>query len=159
MEAGRSNSGFKGTRLTRNGRYSESNRVYHVTTTTFERKRLFRCLECGRFAILAMRAQAIAGNATTLAFVVMPDHLHWLLRLTGNSTLPSIMNSVKSGAARRITRHHGRPERVWQKGFYDRAIRCEEDLEDVARYIVTNPLRAGLVKSLSQYPLWDAIWV
>jgi hypothetical protein len=48
---------------------------------------------------------------------------------------------------------------VWQKGFYDRALRSDEDVAAVARYIVANPLRAGLVDSVREYPFWDAIWV
>ncbi len=48
---------------------------------------------------------------------------------------------------------------LWQKGFHDRALRREEDLVTVARYVVANPLRAGLVEKLGDYPLWDAIWV
>ena len=38
-------------------------------------------------------------------------------------------------------------------------LRKEEDILEIARYIVANPLRAGLVKKLNDYPLWDAIWV
>lgn len=49
--------------------------------------------------------------------------------------------------------------RVWQTGFYDRAIRSDEDVADVARYIVANPIRAGLVKSVREYSWWDAVWL
>ncbi|GBH14379.1 REP element-mobilizing transposase RayT [Pseudomonas syringae pv. actinidiae] len=38
-------------------------------------------------------------------------------------------------------------------------MRNEQDMAGLARYIVANPLRAGLVKKLGDYPLWDAIWV
>ena len=31
--------------------------------------------------------------------------------------------------------------------------------KDVARYIVANPLRAGLVKKLADYPFWNAVWL
>ena len=48
---------------------------------------------------------------------------------------------------------------VWQQGFHDRALRREDDLVKVARYVVANPLRAGLVRKYGDYPLWDAIWV
>jgi REP element-mobilizing transposase RayT len=51
----------------------------------------------------------------------------------------------------------GRP--VWQNGFHDHALRQEEDLAEVARYIVANPLRAGLVERLGDYPHWHAIWL
>ena len=42
---------------------------------------------------------------------------------------------------------------------HDRALRRDEDLLAVARYIVANPLRAGLVRRVGDYPLWDAVWL
>ena len=48
---------------------------------------------------------------------------------------------------------------LWQRGYYDRAIRSDEDLPSIARYIVGNPIRAGLVTSVGQYPHWDASWI
>jgi putative transposase len=48
---------------------------------------------------------------------------------------------------------------VWQTAYHDRAIRQEEDLEGIARYIVANPLRAGIVSSVRDYALWDAKWL
>ena len=48
---------------------------------------------------------------------------------------------------------------MWQEGFHDRALRQEADLRKAARYVVANPLRAGLVTDLGDYPLWDAVWV
>jgi hypothetical protein len=38
-------------------------------------------------------------------------------------------------------------------------LRREEDVLSVARYIVVNPLRAGLVARVGDYPLWDAVWL
>ncbi|MGE8112423.1 transposase [Pseudomonas sp. NPDC086566] len=48
---------------------------------------------------------------------------------------------------------------VWQSGYQDRALRREESMVHVARYIVANPLRAGLVRSVRDYPHWDAVWL
>jgi len=48
---------------------------------------------------------------------------------------------------------------VWQKSFYDRAMRTEDDLPALARYIVANPLRAGWVARIGDYSHWDAIWL
>jgi len=48
---------------------------------------------------------------------------------------------------------------VWQRGFHDHAVRREEDLQALARYVVANPVRAGLVQRTGLYPHWDAIWV
>jgi putative transposase len=87
-----------------------------------------------------------------LGFVVMPDHLHWLLLLR-RGELSDVVRRLKGRSARFI----GHP--LWQPNFYDHAIRADEDLRAIARYIVANPLRAGLVKCLGDYPHWDAVWL
>ena len=106
-----------------------------------------------------MRREADVGHAATLAFVVMPDHLHWLMTLTGTRSLSMAVSNMKSRAARNINAVLFRTGPIWQSGYFDRAIRREEDLVDIARYIVANPLRAKLVASIGDYPLWDAVWL
>lgn len=106
-----------------------------------------------------MRREQQAGHAQTLAFVVMPDHFHWLLLLSGSRSLSGCVNTVKSFSSRRINQRLSRHGPVWQTGFYDRAIRRDDDLLQVARYIIANPLRAGIVASVREYPLWDAKWL
>jgi REP element-mobilizing transposase RayT len=94
-----------------------------------------------------------AGFAATLCFVVMPDHLHWMMQLGEMKNLGETVQALKSLTSRKI----GRP--VFQKGYYDHAVRKEEDVKNLARYIVANPLRAGLVGNINDYPHWDAVWV
>ena len=88
----------------------------------------------------------------------MPDHFHWLVELH-NGDLPKLMQVTKSRCARLINNERGFSAPIWQKGYFDRALRREDDLKTVARYIVANPLRAGLVEHIGDYPLWDAIWI
>jgi REP element-mobilizing transposase RayT len=52
-----------------------------------------------------------------------------------------------------------RKGKLWQPAFFDHALRKEENIQQVARYIVANPLRAGLVENIEDYPHWDAIWL
>lgn len=136
----------------RKGRYSESGQIYLVTTATHERTAVFSHLTEARLLIHTMREDARHGSHTTLAFVVMPDHLHWLLQLHKGS-LSTLVGRVKSISARRLG------GRIWQNGFHDRALRHEEDLLALARYVVANPLRAGLVERIGDYPHWDSIWL
>ena len=136
----------------RKGRYSESGQIYLVTTVTHKRVAVFDQLTEARLLISRIREDARRGSHQTLAFVVMPDHLHWLLQLQQGS-LSSLVGRVKSISARRLG------GQVWQKGFHDHALRQEEDLVALARYVVANPLRAGLVERLGDYPHWDAIWL
>jgi len=48
---------------------------------------------------------------------------------------------------------------MWQQGFHDHALRNEENILDIARYVVMNPVRAKLCKRVGDYPFWDAVWV
>ena len=148
-----------GTARTRIGRFSQTNRIYHVNTATLERRPVFASMFNGRQVVNALRCEDQLGGSTTLAFVVMPDHLHWLVQLDGSRSLSETVCIVKSQSARRINALNVTKSRIWQRGFYDRAVRKEDDLLTVARYIVANPLRAGLVNSLGDYPLWDAVWL
>ena len=89
----------------------------------------------------------------------MPDHFHWLLRLVGTEDLSAVMRRVKSISARNPNRVLERDAPVWQPGFHDHGVSTQEGLDAVARYVVLNPVGAGLVRSLRGYPLWDAMWV
>ena len=141
------------------GRRSLANQVYHVSSATVDRKTYFKDIECGRLVVHAMRREHEAGHAATLAFVVMPDHFHWLFSLAGSRRLSVCVNTVKSFSARLINLRLGRCGRLWQTGFHDRAIRRDEDLAGVARYIIANPVRAGIVDTVRDYALWDAKWI
>jgi REP element-mobilizing transposase RayT len=89
----------------------------------------------------------------------MPDHIHGLLSLRGRAALPSVMNTLKGRSGHSINRLLARNGPFWQSGYHDHALRREEDRLATARYVVANPLRAGLVAHLGDYPHWDSIWL
>ena len=94
-------------------------------------------------------------DAELLAWVLMPDHWHGLIRLGDNEPLSRVVQRLKAGAAKAIDA----PAPVWQAGFHDRAIRGERAMVAAARYLVANPLRAGLVEDIGAWPWWDAVWL
>jgi len=141
----------------RRGRFSQPGQIYHITSTTFNREPFFTDLYLGRHFIKAMMNEN--SSVETLAYVLMPDHFHWLLQCGENGDICKSVSRVKSVSAHIINKHLGRSGKLWQDSFHDHAVRKEEDIVHVARYIVANPLRAGLVKSLAEYSLWDAVWI
>ena len=138
----------------RRGRHSEPGRIYHITTVTHERNPAFLPLASARVVVRVLAELHARSRAETLAYVLMPDHLHWLMRLGERADLSSTVAAMKSLSARRLGRG-----RLWQPAFHDHAIRRDEDIRAAARYIVANPLRAGLVEDIGQYPHWDAVWL
>ena len=144
----------------RKGRVSLPNQIYLLTAVTRDRVPIFGDLSCGRIVVRAMRFYVEQRFVESLAFVVMPDHLHWLVQLRAGEQLDRLMRSFKTYTARRINEHRGTDgQGVWQNGYHDHAVRREEDVVALARYIVANLLRAGLVERAGDYPLWDAVWL
>lgn len=136
----------------RKGRVSQTGWAYHITAVTKNRTPYFETLGNGRKVVRELIALQNQGMAETLCYVLMPDHLHWLMILH-KGALPEVMRLLKGRSSRAI----GQP--VWQANYHDHAVRKEEDLHEMARYIVANPLRANLVSRIGDYPLWDAVWL
>ena len=142
------------------GRFSEPGRIYFVTMALAERElSYFSDWRCARCVVAEMRALHDEEILNSLAWVIMPDHVHWLFELKDKMTLSAAVKRFKARSARRVNDYLNRSGTLWQKGFYDHAIREEEDVQGIARYIVANPLRAGLVRHIGNYPLWDAVWI
>ncbi len=142
----------KGYSQLKKGRYSEVNRVYHLVFSTKDRRSVFADFRQARLLVKILKQDEFEGFTKTLAYVVMPDHVHWLVRLE-KGEIPNAVKRIKSIFSQQIN------QRVWNAGFYDHVIRADEDLANVARYIVANPLRSGLVNRVGDYPHWDAIWL
>lgn len=143
----------------RRGRFSHPGLVYLVTTVVRQRKPVFSDFALARLAIGQLRLGDARGRCHTLAFVLMPDHLHWLLQLQ-QGTLSALVGDFKANAAKVVHRALGQSGTpLWQRGFHDHALRRDEDLRAAARYLIANPLRAGLVRRVCDYPHWDAVWV
>ena len=153
----------------REGRHSICHQVYCITTVSRNRDPLFTDIHAARLLVHELRRLYEDGDVTTLAWVIMPDHLHWLLQLKefGNSDgrmnsalqLSGIMKKLKARSALAINRYRCRKGSLWQHAYYDRAGRKDDDIRRIARYIIANPLRARLAQNIGDYPHWDCIWM
>lgn len=91
-----------------------------------------------------------------IAWVIMPNHAHILIRLLNNESLSAVMHSIKSYTAtesNRILNHTGR---FWFKESYDRFIRDEEHFYNTIRYIENNPVKARLCEDPSDWEFGSA---
>ena len=149
----------KGTRCLRNGRTFIEQQVYHVTTTTKNRAALFSSLPSARSVVRSMMRIEKSQIANTWAFVVMPDHVHWLFQLGHQSSLSACVGSMKFQVATSLKKYQHIRHGIWQRGFHDHAVRTDENLVAIARYIVANPIRVGIVTKIGDYPHWYSIWV
>ncbi|MGH9256046.1 MAG: hypothetical protein ACRD3C_15915 [Vicinamibacterales bacterium] len=69
---------------------------------------------------------------------------------TTRSDLRKFVKGAKQSSGQVYARTH--EERLWDEGYHDRVLRRDTDVREVARYIVWNPVRAGLASTPAQYP-------
>lgn len=86
-----------------------------------------------------------AGERYSLfAWVIMPNHVHMLLRQLRDYSLSKIVHSFKSYTALQANRVLGRTGQFWMREPFDRYIRDQKHFDATVRYIENNPVKAGL---------------
>ena len=90
------------------------------------------------------------------AWVVMPNHVHALVRPLGAHTLDSILKSWKGFTAREVNKIIGRTgTSFWAHEYYDHWLRDEDEKARLMAYIHDNPVKAGLCERPEDW-LWSS---
>jgi REP element-mobilizing transposase RayT len=147
-----------GSAALRRHRLSRDGQIYLVTFVTRERRTLFLQADAAGSCVAALTDERSWQRSRLLAWVLMPDHWHGLIELGARESLSHLVPGLKSCSSRRVRRALPAIGSVWDSGFHDRAVRGEDDVQDLARYVVLNPVRAGLVRRAREYPYWGAVW-
>jgi len=90
------------------------------------------------------------------AWIIMPNHVHLLLRMCDGCDLAGLMKRIKGVSARKINQLTGRSGPVWQADYFDRYIRDAEHFDKVFRYIENNPVAAGLTSTPEDWEFGSA---
>jgi putative transposase len=132
--------------------YREPGRTFSVTVGTAPRFPFFADVALGLECVSLLKRICADTMARGYAYCLMPDHVHLLIGVGNRRSIGAIVGGWKS-LCYQARRRRGYAERFWQRSFYDHALRREEDVRVVARYILENPVRAGLVRDSFEYPL------
>ncbi|MCW8806584.1 MAG: transposase [Rhodanobacter sp.] len=138
----------------RKGRVSLPGQVYLLTTVTADRTPYFLDPRLARATCRLMMEPRTWGDAQALCWVLMPDHWHDLIELGERDDLSLVMNRFKSLASKQHVQGMRNPI-TWARGFHDHALRHDGNIRAAADYIITNPVRAGLVEHVNDYSYWD----
>lgn len=131
---------------------------YFVTICTHQRRFLFDSADYR--TIIEQQWQKIPAtkSATTVRldeWIVMPNHFHGILVILDglpidaprptkaiSGSIGSLVGTFKSSATKRINNKFGKyGDSIWQRGYYDRVIRNERQLNATRQYIIDNPAR------------------
>lgn len=92
-----------------------------------------------------------------LAWVVMPNHVHICFQQSRGWPLAKIVQSWKRHSGRRVNATNQSSGKTWEKDYFDRAIRTEEQLRHTLAYIEGNPVKARLVGRPTDWR-WSSAW-
>jgi REP element-mobilizing transposase RayT len=130
--------------------YSKEN-TYFVTTCTLDRRKVFVSDDFCAISRDELFALSESFGFATDAYVFMPDHVHWLCEAQREgASLTRFVSMFKQRTG--FAWHQRAGGRLWQKGYWERVLRQNENSLSIARYIVENPVRAGLVRDARDYP-------
>ncbi len=102
----------------------------------------------------ALRASWLAARSRhpheVIAVVVLPDHLHAVVRPLDDTNYSTLLQELKKGFTRRVC--EGRRSSPWQPRFWEHTIRDTSDLQRHIDYLHLNPMKHGWVSRLCDWP-------
>ena len=131
-------------------------RTFFVTTTTWQRRPLFRTERLARLLIDTIYHYRAEKRYLLHEFVVMPDHVHLLLTLDEHIAIERAMQLIKGGFSYRVKHELGAATEIWQRGFSDRRIWDADEYAQRAAYVRGNPVRGRLCERPEDYPYSSA---
>lgn len=135
-------------------RYYVPGALVFVTCVTHGRRPIFAQQQSRDLLFDTMRRVQALHPFQLLAYVVLPDHLHWLMRTPAPVTFSEVMHSIKRNFAVNVQGAGGDPsvQPVWQPRFWDHVIRDEADLAHHCDYIHYNAVKHGLCERPEDWP-------
>lgn len=141
--------------------YASPGVAYHITIGTSQKQNIFTNPVTNQQIINVLKNSSALYGYHLIAYCLMPDHLHILIQAGENpKDLREFVRGFKSYCSI-ATRSVATPVatktnmKMWQRGFYEHILRKEENIADIAEYILNNPVRKGLVQDKGQYKWCD----
>ena len=123
---------------------------YLLTICTAFRSRVFESSTVVDAILCELRKCVKQFEFALIVYCFMPDHLHVLLTAQSErSDLRECARRFKQVSAFYYKKSSGKA--LWQPGYHERILRDDEATETVVRYILANPIRAGLTGRLGEY--------
>ena len=135
--------------------YQIKDQPFSITICTHDYIPLLK--EFGELIFRSIMEGTLSKESDLMAVCVMPDHIHLLL-VPISENLIDLICKWKSFTTHLIWKE-GHKGKVWQRSFYDHALRKNEDIIKVAEYVVYNPVRKGIVQSWTDYPYSWYKWI
>ena len=155
--------------------HHDPDHLYFITASAIDHTPLFRRDVIKRILVDSLNTGRILGQYELFAFVIMPNHVHWLVRCTNSTTVDAVVREFKKATANLILRHYecegnhavldrlamaappGQSHAVWENDYQAKNVYTPDFLCQKLTYIHNNPLqpRWALVERAEDY-LWSS---
>jgi putative transposase len=129
-----------------------TSRTFFVTTKTSMGRALLQSDRNATLFIDVLRSYVVAKKFKVHDFVVMPDHVHLLVTVSGEMSIEKAVQFIKGGFSYRLKKELGYSGEVWQPGFSEVRVNDRESFVRHREYIAQNPVKRGLVSKPEEYP-------
>jgi putative transposase len=124
---------------------------YFLTFCVEDRRPAFEDAEAVTLVWSLFLRAAKAEGFAVIACCFMPDHTHLVVEgLEDDSDLKRFVAKGKQLSGYEYKKRHAK--RLWQRYSYEHVLRAQESTRAVVAYVLENPVRAGLVTSVHEYP-------
>lgn len=127
-----------------------SDQTFFVSAALKSRRPLFADEHAVKVVLDSWQFFCRRGEIELYGFVVMPDHVHLILRVIPPLTVSSFMRRFKDFVAHTVAQGP-----IWDKGYWSEIMTSESLLIEKLEYIHGNPVRRGLTENASDYP-WSS---
>ena len=130
--------------------HSYSNQYYHVYNRGNNRNEIFFEIR-NYFYFLEKIKINFSSDLDLLAYCLMPNHYHLLIKISKDYSLEKAMQKISTGYTRAINKAYSRTGHLFEGRYRNKIIPGDDYLIHLCRYIHLNPVRANLVKSAEQW--------
>ncbi|MCD6358556.1 MAG: transposase [Dehalococcoidia bacterium] len=138
--------------------YAAANKVFFLTLCSRDGQLIFTHVALNADVIECIKEERKRVGHAVYVYCIMPDHLHLLSSpLESGISVIQFMGGLSSKITRLLWKYGVGRGKQLQRSFYDHVVRKEENLRQVAEYILNNPVRKGLVAGWEDYPFCDLL--
>jgi len=124
----------------------------HVTICTENKENIFSSEANAKIVVNELLKTAKDLRFRILCYCLMPDHLHVIVSPSESTLQLSKFLNIFKGRTTKVFKDKENLRKIWQRSAFDHVIRTEENLKAVIEYIMSNPVRKGIVEKADEYP-------
>ena len=133
-------------------RLQQSQQTHFVTFTCYHRRPSFDTSDRYDLFVQVLEETRRRFAICVYGFVVMPEHVHLLVSEPERGVLADAIHCLKLTFGKRL-----RAGVFWQKRYYDRNVRNEQEFQEKLRYLHRNPVKRGLAEKAEEWK-WSSLW-